>query len=210
MEISTVPYYNEHIPAFEVTIPDSGLDRKYFEDQTLWKSNKLVDSDTHPFDETRLILNRQSDNQQPISDFCGNYLNSELALKEIEKVWNTNYNLFYKVWPFSKQKFKSVKEFLNFWVLPAGDAMMDRPNHKMHAHYDNRGVFGNIIVNLTDNECSTVFLKPFTNEVLFYGPIEKNKGIFFLNCADTYHNIEHRGNSNRFIHTTALTLKQIF
>lgn len=209
MKISTTPYYNHIVPAFEVEIPLSDLDREYYEQEHLWKDNLLVDSETHPFDSKRSMLDNDAEDAWKVLKYMTTNMSQEVIVDEIAKVWEANENMFYKIWPYDKNRFSSPKEFVDYWVFPASNAGVDRPGYRMHPHYDNRVIFGNIIVNLTDNDTSTVFHPPFVhNDELFRAPLEKGKGIFFMNSEDTYHNIVHEGKLNRFTYNVSLILKQ--
>ena len=61
--------------------------------------------------------------------------------------------------------------------------LSDKPNYVMIPHFDNRLIFGVLIINLIDNKDSTKFENGYTS------PTKKGTGIFMINNND-FHSIQ--------------------
>jgi len=66
----------------------------------------------------------------------------------------------------------------------------DSPKYKLIPHYDNKYILGILMINLTDNACSTKMYSQ-NNELLYTSSTKKGDGIFYKNdilCKHGFYN----------------------
>ena len=206
MEINSKPAYKFY-PAFEVKVEEPEFDRELLSEDKNWIHNKTKGNDIHYFDEKRKLLEPQTADYR-IWQWVNKIVDKEVIYKALAKVWEESFDTFYKPWPYRTNHFKSPEEFLRYWVLPMKSVYKDEPGYSMHAHYDNRAIFGNIFINMVDNDCSTLFYEQ--QKPSWKGPTKKGTGIFFLNDENLYHTINHEGVQDRYILVIPLTLSKMF
>jgi len=196
-------------PIWELTIPDSPFDRNFFENNDLWEMNKLVDGEFIQYGKERkeYIENSIPEFENWIAEFKKQ--NDVLGIIGDLLDNDENKGYFYKLFPLEDKKV-IPSDFIRRRCNVLYRIINDEPGYKMHNHFDNRSVLGNIFVNLTDNKgVSTTFVNTFTNgnhsvidkntNIHYVGPDQKNKGIFFLNTSDTYHGIHNSTDRTRYI-----------
>lgn len=128
-------------------------------------------------------------------------LDSLVFTKIKELVFNDPFEQPFKDrWPVTQDQFDS--KFFAMTTL-----FKDPPNFSMGKHLDNQHVMGNAIINLTDNDSSTIFLD-YQNpkNKVFSTKGTKNTGVFFLNTPACLHTIENQ-HSDRYISNTVLMIK---
>jgi len=206
MKISRTPAYKFY-PAYEIEVEQPPFDRELLEQPENWEDNKIVGGKIHFYDNTRKLLKRDGPNYE-IWEWINKVADKEIIFKELGKLWEDQFDTFYKPWPYKQDQFKTPEEFLRYWIAPLKQGFKDEPGYSMHSHYDNRAIFGNIFINMTDNDCSTLFYDQ--GRPAWTAPIKKGKGIFFLNDENLYHTINHEGTENRFILVIPITLKKMF
>ena len=95
--------------------------------------------------------------------------------------------------------------------------LIDSPGFFMDPHIDNRVVFAILIINLQDNPegTGTQMLSPFgktaktIDEVVYQSPTQKGTGILMFNNWNTWHKIENKTDSNRFIAYQTITIDHL-
>ena len=100
----------------------------------------------------------------------------------------SNKELFYSTW---ENNTKIIEEQVkkdavqNFKWLDRGSVriLSDKPNYIMTSHFDNRLIFGVLLINLIDNTDSTEFDNGYR------APTKKGTGIFMMNNND-FHRIQ--------------------
>lgn len=199
----------DRFPIWELTTPDIPFDRDYFEKNDIWKNNKLVDGEYVAFGDERkdYIPDSLPEFESWFNKFKkeSDILNSIGSLLDLKE----NNEFFYTQYPI-QDKGHLPSEFIKKRCSIAFNIMKDEPGYKMHNHFDNRAVFGNIFLNLTDNiDVSTTFVNTFTNynqsvidkdtNIHYKAPDKKNEGMFFMNTSDTYHGIHNSTDKIRYI-----------
>lgn len=206
MKISRTPAYKFY-PAFEVEVETPPFDRDLLSQPENWEQNKLVGSKTHSYSDTRKGLVRDTPHFQ-IWEWINKVANKDTVYTELGKLWEDKFDIFYKPWPYKKEHFKTPEEFLRYWVSPTKQGYKDEPGYSMHSHYDNRSIFGNIFINMADNDCSTTFFD--YGKPAWSAPLKKGKGIFFLNDESLFHTINHEGTEDRYILVVPIVLKTMY
>jgi hypothetical protein len=141
------------------------------------------------------IIDNVIDNVPKVKDYLDIFYNE------------TNKHLFGHHWPVEREKFENS-------LSVSSNIFCDPPGFNMTNHIDNRIQVALTIINLVDNECSTIFhnesMKPmFVKDdygTLHVSPKTKGSGVMFLNIEDTPHSITHDGNNLRYCIFSYLTL----
>lgn len=141
------------------------------------------------------IMDRLLESGPTVSDYLDIFYNEN------------NSHLFSHHWPISRENFERS---LNI----SYSIFCDPPSFTMTNHIDNRIEVALSIINLRDNECSTVFhkesMKPMVIKedygILHEGPKTRGSGVMFLNVEDTPHSITHSGDNLRYCLFNYLTL----
>ncbi len=81
----------------------------------------------------------------------------------------------------------------------------DLPSFNMIPHMDNRNVFAAVVLNFTDNPCSTQFY--MDNQLIHTGPTKRGTGLVFLNTEYAWHSISNTSDQPRYISFMNLTLQ---
>jgi hypothetical protein len=206
MKISRTPAYKFY-PAYELEVESPPFDKELLSRDENWEENKIAGGKIHFYDTTRKLLRRDGPNFQ-IWEWINKVVDKDLIYTELGKLWEDQFENFYKPWPYKQDKFETPEEFLRYWVSPLKQGFKDLPGYSMHSHYDNRAIFGNIFINMADNDCSTTFFDQ--GKPAWTAPTKKGSGIFFLNDENLYHTINHEGKEDRYILVVPITLKKMF
>lgn len=196
-------------PIWELSIPDTPFDREFFENSKLWELNKLVDGEYIQYGQER---KEYIQNAVPEFDnWLTKFKEQNNIIKLLGDLFDSKENceFFYKQFPLEDKKI-IPSDFIKRRCDVLYRIINDEPGYKMHNHFDNRAVLGNIFINLTDNSgVSTSFVNTFTNgnhsvidtetNTHYRGPVNKNEGIFFMNTPDTYHGIHNDSERTRYI-----------
>lgn len=195
-------------PIWELSVPNVPFDRDFF-DSNIWTSNKLVDGEYISYGEERKEYKEGT--VPEFEDWINKFKQDNDILGHISELLELEENKghFYKLFPL-EDKGITPTDFIRRRCDVLYRLINDEPGYKMHNHFDNRSVLGNIFINLTDNKgVATTFVNTFTNgnhsvldnqtNIHYKGPEEKNKGIFFLNSSDTYHGIHNNSEKTRYI-----------
>jgi len=131
----------------------------------------------------------------------GNY--TDTALLEIKNhlVNDIFYENIHQAWP---------DDYLKNYDIPKNthSIIKDIPNTDMGEHWDNFLIYGVFIFNLKDNPNARTAYYDFKTETLLYeGPTKKGTGIFHLNSAACLHSGYNKGNEDRIISMTVLSVK---
>lgn len=196
-------------PIWELRVPDIPFERDFFESNDLWENNKLVNGEYVSYGEER---KEYKENLIPeFQNWYNTFKNENNILELLGDLFNEKENneFFFKQYPI-EDKGIVPSDFITRRCGVLYRIINDEPGYKMHNHFDNRAVFGNIFLNLTENKgVSTTFVNTFTNgnhsildsetKIHYRAPDAKNEGIFFMNTSDTYHGIHNNTNRTRFI-----------
>lgn len=90
-------------------------------------------------------------------------------------------------------------------VRDSTQIIKDYPSFSMWPHIDNRNVFAPIVLNLTDNPCSTQFY--LNGNHIYTGPTKRGTGVVFLNTETAYHAINNTSDQPRYISFMNITLQ---
>ena len=199
----------DHIPIWKTQLTDFNYDRKFLEQDKLWKTNALSKESYTLYNKERLDFIPESSNEisnwlekfkknNDIFNLLGSLLDSELNKKYV-----------YSEYPL-EFKDTTIETFLRRNCQLIYRVINDAPKYSMYKHYDNRSVFGNFFINLCDNpDVATEFYNTGTtlntdvlddNSGIFYkGPTTCCDGLFFMNSYHTWHGVNNRSDKNRFI-----------
>ena len=200
--IKNTPVYNS-IPIWEVDLIDS----ESYSDTVI----RAIELQGAVFENGRKRLAIDSNS----SDFSNIALfNPKYILELISKALNED-STFSKLYPSYKKDIynNSAYNFLkqNIGVIYFG--VKDSPGYKMEPHHDNRGIFGNIIINLKDNIDSTVFYNyqriGNLENSSYIGSNEADKGVFFLNSENTLHSVTNSSQTDRYVLNIALVINSL-
>jgi hypothetical protein len=132
----------------------------------------------------------------------------ENLCKIINDVYESNEDAMRIIWPLPMIKYKNMYEFIKQNSIITTQIFMDTPGFSLGPHFDNRFVFANFILNLSDNPVSTKFYDYTCNYKLIYeAPKEKGKGIFFLNYENSCHSYKNDSSENRYALISSVNLK---
>ena len=203
LTIKSTPVY-DNIPIWETSL--IGVDT------TLERIIKAIELQGTVFENGRKRLAIGNNNNSEFSNL--NFFNPDYILEVISTILEKDKTIG-KLYPaYNRETYNySLYNFLkqNIGVIYFG--VKDSPGYKMEPHYDNRGIFGNIILNLQDNKDSTVFYN--YNRVgnletsSYEGPSEVNKGVFFLNSENTLHSVKNTSEEDRYILNIALVINSL-
>lgn len=89
---------------------------------------------------------------------------------------------------------ESIREHANTFIEQDTSIIVsfvkDSPKYKLIPHYDNNNILGIVMINLVDNDCSTIMYNS-NNEVLYTSSTKKGDGIFYKNdtlCKHGFYN----------------------
>ena len=123
-------------------------------------------------------------------------------LEELDDLFSEPSNLIklYQNYPYDKEKYKLPSDYFKKYLGIGFSLIRDNTTFELVPHVDNRFVFGNILINLSDNIDSTFFYRNFQDkEVIYKAPNKKGKGVFFINSEETFHSIEVTQIDTRYI-----------
>jgi hypothetical protein len=144
--------------------------------------------------------------QQELNPFLEQF-SFDNIMKMLDELGKFNPNMF-NYWGYDKSKPPS--DFFSKALEVNIVLVKDKPNNEFSPHFDSRNTFGTMIVNLCDNEYATQFFDysdvtpvikqkvdmslvdwehRFDNLVIYETPKEKGKGMFFINCEETFHGV---------------------
>jgi len=156
----------------------------------------LLDADTVEIEKSVLY---QSDlrqyiephNGSKLDNFANNHLNANLFANVYDSLDPQGQKRITSYWPWQNFGFENIKQFTDKYFNHGVSFIKDNPGFLMGVHTDNRVVVANAIINLTDNSNSTKFYYSVQepHNVIYEGPKEKGKGVFFLNNEETAHSI---------------------
>ena len=187
-----------YLPLWEFEMKDLPED-DFFKSDTLWGSNNFKSETGGLYqDSTRLAhyKSQNTDEEIQMSKLLDR-LNQQNVVDIVSTLFDENEELFYPIYPYIKNKYKSNKEFIKSFIASNAFAVKDKPTFELPPHVDNRFMFGNIIYNLLDNKTSTKIYGS-NNEIVYEAPKEKGKGILFLNTEKTVHSYENNTDEDRY------------
>ena len=142
--------------------------------------------------------------------------NEDGIMNMLDELASINPNMF-NYWGYDKSKPASLFFRNNLDINIS--LVKDTPQNRFDPHFDTRNTFGTIILNLTDNSVGTQFFdyggisafykldrssisleaweNRFVKHIIYEAPIGKGKGIFFVNCENTFHGVGVDSNSDK-------------
>ena len=135
----------DHIPIWKTQLTDFNYDRKFLEQDKLWKTNALSKESYTLYNKERLDFIPESSNEisnwleefkknNDIFNLLGSLLDSELNKKYV-----------YSEYPL-EFKDTTIETFLRRNCQLIYRVINDAPKYSMYKHYDNRSVFGNFFI----------------------------------------------------------------
>jgi hypothetical protein len=161
-----------------------------FTDQDLSDSEKVVIEESVLYQsELREYIKPHSGSK--LDSFAKNLLNGDLFANVYDSLNLEGQKRITSYWPWQNFGFENIKQFTDKYFNTGVSFIKDNPGFRMGVHTDNRVVVANAIINLTDNSNSTKFYYSVQepHNVIYEGPKEKGKGVFFLNNEETAHSI---------------------
>ena len=161
-----------------------------FTDQDLSDSEKVVIEESVLYQsELREYIKPHSGSK--LDSFAKNLLNGDLFANVYDSLNLEGQKRITSYWPWQNFGFENIKQFTDKYFNTGVSFIKDNPGFRMGVHTDNRVVVANAIINLTDNSNSTKFYYSVQepHNVIYEGPKEKRKGVFFLNNEETAHSI---------------------
>jgi len=197
IHINKTSAINKNFLVFEFEIDDD-ISVEYIKDESNYFEIKK---------QSRNNFNNNKLGESKIQSLLESFSNENLY-KIINDVYESNEDIMGRIWPIPKFKYKNMYEFVKDTTKITTQIFMDTPEFSLAPHFDNRFVFANFILNLTDNPVSTKFYDYTQNYKLIYeAPKEKGKGIFFLNYENTCHSYINDSFENRYGLISSINLK---
>ena len=101
------------------------------------------------------------------------------------------YKAFSGIYPCYTFPNRSYSWFFEKYVQFVSTVCLDAKGFELSKHCDNHWVIGSYVINLKDNKDSTKFWDMHnSSELMYEGPKEAGKGVFFINSDWTRHSIE--------------------
>ena len=168
--------------------------REYFEKNNInYDEYDALDDNHHnwdsklPFSKLRVSYKEGDVSMHPIRTMTAELATWELLDKMVNHDKHTQ-EKFLRLWPFRSAD--THLEWFNQSLNGGGGINFDMKGFSLHKHVDNRFIFGNIIINLEDNEDNTTFWNSNGQEMTYKASGEKGMGTLFINCEHTLHQIE--------------------
>ena len=197
IHINKTSTINKNFLVFEFEIDDD-IPVEYIKDESNYFEIKK---------QSRNNFNNNKLGESKIQSLLESFSNENLY-KIINDVYESNEDIMGRIWPIPKFKYKNMYEFVKDTTKITTQIFMDTPEFSLAPHFDNRFVFANFILNLTDNSVSTKFYDYTQNYKLIYeAPKEKGKGVFFLNYENTCHSYINNSFENRYGLISSVNLK---
>lgn len=192
-----------NIPIWEVSVQDTQLNLDRLVENINNKGEKFTEG------RFRYNVNFLDNSSNSNSLYNPSYILNKITSTVTD---NGNTKRLYPAYNNSKYNF-SMKEYLTSKLGVIYFGVKDNPKFKMEPHFDNRGIFGNLIINLKDNTDGTSFynysLKGNLETKSYCGPTEKGKGVFFLNSEETLHSVENTSKEDRFVLNIAIVINSL-
>jgi len=198
-----------NIPIWKTSLTDFSYDRNFLSQDKLWKTNELSNESYTVYNKERLDYIPESSNEftQWLEEFKGSNDIFTLLGNLLDSDKNKKY--VYSEYPL-EFKNTTIEKFLRKNCQLIYRVINDGPKYSMYKHYDNRSVFGNFFINLANNpDVATEFYNTGTtlntdtldkdSGIFYKGPTTRCDGLFFMNSYHTWHGVNNRSNTNRYI-----------
>lgn len=147
-----------------------------------------------------------------------NYKVTEILIRFIYEFFVQNRDYLTGKYPEILNSNTELLDCLSNTVQPGNLLFKDSPKFKMNPHYDSRFTIGTLLINLKDNANGTFFHEDpdlnyttsnfdTTLPVFYESTNMKGKGVFILNSERSFHSVENRGNSDRYMLSIVYSLK---
>ena len=199
----------EHIPIWKAKLSDFNYSREFLEQDKLWKTNALSEESYTLYNKERLDFIPESSHE--FSNWLENFKNNNDIFSLLGNLFDNDLNKGFVLSEYPLEfKGTTIEQFLRRNCQLIYRVINDAPKYSMYKHYDNRSVFGNFFINLTENpDVATEFYNTGTtlntdvldeNSGIFYkGPTTCCDGLFFMNSYHTWHGVNNRSDKHRFI-----------
>lgn len=200
IKVNTTPVVPGY-PIFEYEIDISLLPSDSY-----WTS--VVDWTKTPFNSTKISLqDAMVDDNSIISDVY-NIFNKKDVAAIIGEVAEANKELFSNLYLYDDRIFPTYASFVEKITDSPSSIVKYKPNSELSRHFDCRNCFADLITNLTNNNSSTKFYDYRNNDALIYeAPMEKGKGVVWLNCENTLHSYKNDTDLDRYVLLTTINHK---
>jgi hypothetical protein len=200
---------DEHSPIWEIKV-DHLIDEDFLKTKDMWGENVFDEENGGLYQQpTRCNYVEQNLNQEDrkiIDNFIEQFKEPQM-IDLLVDIFEDNNKIFYRNYPYKKHIYKNNRDFLTDFIDVCPTVLKDKPTFKLNHHFDNRFVFGNLILNLTDNDTSTKFYRRRNRDLLWEGPTKKGEGFIFLNTETTEHDYHNNTKNDRYVFIANIGIK---
>lgn len=199
----------ENTPIWEIKV-DHLIDEVFLKTKDMWGENMFDEEKGGLYQQpTRCNYFEQNLNQEDkkiVDDFIEQFREPKM-IDLLVNIFENNHDILYRNYPYKKNIYKNNRDFLTDFIEVCPMVLKDKHTFKLDRHIDNRFVFGNLILNLTDNNNSTKFYQQHNNNILWEGPNKKGDGFLFLNTETTEHSYHNNTENDRYVFIAGIGIK---
>lgn len=199
----------DHIPIWKSKLSGFPFKREFLENTNLWTTNALSNESYTLYNKER--LDYVPENSPELTQWLESFKRDNDIFAILGQLLDTDNNKGFVLSEYPLEfKNTSIEKFLRRNCQLIFRLINDGPKYSMYKHYDNRSVFGNFFINLCDNpDVATEFYNTGTtlntdtldeeSGIFYKGPTTCCNGLFFMNSYHTWHGVNNRSDSNRYI-----------